>query len=274
MPAPYPENRKAARRALASLFSDTSKARVIHYSCESFTCTTGAATPRITSIAVRRLDSAQTEIFSILREAEIQGIPPNMISSNYDRLEKAMLKAYFDYVRSQGQVEFLHWNMRDATFGFAALEHRFKHLGGKPWVISEGSRVDLSRLLLDIYGTDYIPHPRLEKLATLNHMTTLHCLSGEDEAKKFEEAEYRAVQSSTSRKADMISDIAERAFRGTLKTNSSWWVQNAGSFRAFWDWLVSNKSILFILALVALILTLAFGLVGYYLGTHSVCSHS
>ena len=79
--------------------------------------------------------------------------------------------------------------MRDATFGFAALEHRFKHLGGKPWVISEGSRVDLSRLLLDIYGTDYIPHPRLEKLATLNHMTTLHCLSGEDETKKFEEAE-------------------------------------------------------------------------------------
>jgi len=39
---------------------------VIHYSCESFYDRPNGASPRITSIAVRKLDSGQTLSFSIL----------------------------------------------------------------------------------------------------------------------------------------------------------------------------------------------------------------
>lgn len=69
------------------------------------------------------------------------------------------------------------------------------------------------------------------------------------------------LQQSTLRKVDVLADIAERAYRGTLKTNSNWWVQHGGSLRGAWDWAASNASVLFIIALVNLALgALAFRL--------------
>ena len=73
--APSPKWQKEARQRLDSLFSDRSKVWVIHYSCESFYDRPNGASPRITSPAVRSLDSAQTHSFSIHQVAERLKVP-------------------------------------------------------------------------------------------------------------------------------------------------------------------------------------------------------
>jgi hypothetical protein len=268
VPPPYPDSRRAAFAVLNQLLSNRAAVRIVHYACESLDDVQAGNTPRITSIAVRRLDSAQTELFSIMQEAELVGIDHSDIEQHYDDLERALLDSFYSYVKNAGEVKYVHWNMRDATFGFAALEHRLRTLGGNPVAIPETSRVDLSRLLLDIYGTAYIAHPRLKTLSQKNGITMLRFLPGSEEAQKFRSREYVALQQSTLRKVDVLADVAERAHRGTLKTDSSWWTQNAGSLRAFWDWMTTNASILFILAVLSLVVSVVFGLVGFYIGAH------
>jgi len=73
--APNPKRQKEARERLDSLFSDRSNVWVIHYSCESFYDRPNGASPRITSLAVRSLDSAQTHSFSIHQVAERLKVP-------------------------------------------------------------------------------------------------------------------------------------------------------------------------------------------------------
>ena len=91
--APNPKRQKEARQRLNSLFSDRSNVWVIHYSCESFYDRPNGASPRITSLAVRCLDSAQTHSFSIHQVAERQKVPFAEIEARYDELERQMLDA-------------------------------------------------------------------------------------------------------------------------------------------------------------------------------------
>jgi hypothetical protein len=41
-----------------------------------------------------------------------------------------MLDGYFAFVEAHRDSTFIHWNMRDENYGFAALEHRYRVLGG------------------------------------------------------------------------------------------------------------------------------------------------
>ncbi len=75
MTAPTPAKQKTAHAKLDSVFADAANTWVIHYSCESFYDRPNGASPRITSIAVRRLDSGQTLSFSIHQVAEERSIP-------------------------------------------------------------------------------------------------------------------------------------------------------------------------------------------------------
>jgi hypothetical protein len=88
MAAPTAAKQKTARAKLDSVFADAANTWVIHYSCESFYDRPNGASPRITSIAVRRLDSGQTLSFSIHQVAEERGIPFDQIEAHYDDLER------------------------------------------------------------------------------------------------------------------------------------------------------------------------------------------
>jgi hypothetical protein len=108
----------------------------------------------------------------------------------------------------------------------APLEHARHQL----WIPSPGSSIpveiheshlcDLSRLLISLYGVGYIGHPRLTRLIEKNQISNRDYLTGEEEARAFENKEYVRLHQSTLRKVDMLANIVERAADGTLKTNA------------------------------------------------------
>lgn len=177
---------KRAGRQLEAIFSAPQHAVVIHYSCESFYDRDNPRSPRVTSIAVRNLDTGQTKSFSIHLVAERRGVLDS-IEQHYDALEKEMLEDFFQAVRERQHCWWLHWNMRDANYGFEALENRLKALGSNPVsVVPEDKRVDLSRMFVSLYGVGYIGHPRLENLMEKNAITAKDFLTGKQEADAFE----------------------------------------------------------------------------------------
>jgi len=56
-----------------------------------------------------------------------------------------MLDAYFAFLRTNSERKFIHWNMRDQNYGFRAIEHRYRVLGGDPYIIQDDRKIDLSR---------------------------------------------------------------------------------------------------------------------------------
>lgn len=229
--------RKEARRELTEIFEKGKNVVVVHYSCESFYDRQDGSSPRVTCIAVRNLASGQTKSFSIHQVAEKGRKKLADIATNFDELEKRMLKDFFEYAKTHLRSQWLHWNMRDNNYGFAALEHRAQVLGTTSVSIPEENRHDLARMLIALYGVGYIGHPRLEKLIEKNNIAARDFLVGADEAKAFDEREFVKLHQSTLRKVDVLANIAERAENGTLKTNATWWETHGGTLGASVEWL-------------------------------------
>lgn len=216
------QQRKKAKNTVSDLMTHREMVVVIHYSCESFYNRADGSSPRITSIAVRNLATGQTTSFSIHQMAERKKVSRDEIEQNYDRLEKLMLDGFYEYVHGHLTHKWLHWNMRDINYGFPAIAHRYRVLGGQPDEIHESNLVDLARLLTAIYGVGYIGHPRMEKLVEKNKITDKDFLGGANEAVAFENKEYVKLHQSTLRKVDIMANIIERVDNGTLKTNATW----------------------------------------------------
>lgn len=194
---------------------------IIHYSCESFFDLPEGNTPRITSIAVRYVRNAQTLSFSIHKIAELKKILPNQINQHYKELEREMLDEYFDFVQKHSQFNWIHINMRNINYGFEAINHRYRVLGGKPTDINDNQKIDLARLFVDIYGKQYSKHPRFESLYRKNKITMTSFLKGAEEAEAFNKGEYVALHQSTLRKVDNMHNVLSLCVEGDLKTDSN-----------------------------------------------------
>lgn len=216
------QKRKKAINNITELMTHPESVVVIHYSCESFYDRPDGSSPRITSIAVRNLATGQTKSFSIHQMAERQKVSRDELENNYDGLEKLMLDDFYEYVHSHLSHKWIHWNMRDINYGFHAIAHRYRVLGGQPIEIHESNLVDLARLAVAIYGVGYIGHRRLEKLVEKNEISNKDFLTGENEAIAFENHEYVKLHQSTLRKVDILANIIERIDNKSLKTNSTW----------------------------------------------------
>jgi hypothetical protein len=228
---------KRAKQQLDELFQKPEHTLVIHYSCESFyDRENNPKSPRVTSIAVRNLDTGQTKSFSIHLVAERRGLLDS-IEQHYDELEREMLQDFCEEVRVRQHCKWLHWNMRDANYGFEALENRVKALGGVPVSVPESNRYDLSRLLISIYGIGYIGHPRIDNLMKHNNITAKDFLVGAAEAEAFEQKQFVTLHQSTLRKVDVLANLAGRAHAGDLKTLASWWELNGRSIKAVGEWI-------------------------------------
>lgn len=253
MAGPNPKKQRRARETLSALFADSANTAVIHYSCESFYDRPNGASPRVTSIAVRNLDTGQTLSFSIHQVAERQRVQPSDIASKYDALERQMLDEFYGYVGAYRGTKYVHWNMRDINYGFAAIEHRHRVLEGAPLIIEDSRKVDLARLMIDIYGVAYTGHPRLETLMAQNDIKPLDFMTGKQEADAFDNSDYVSLHRSTLRKVDVIANIAERAFNRHLKTNTTWWEMHGGSFKGMVDWASDNKPLTLFAGLASII---------------------
>lgn len=215
------KKRKRAIELIKNINENQSGYLLIHYSCESFIDTPNGNTPRITSIAVRYFDTAQTKSFSIHKTAELSKIPTIEIFNHYDKLERSMLDMFFDFVKHHKSHKWIHINMRDVNYGFEAINHRYSILGGEPFLISDNLKIGFPRILIDKYGADYISHPRLETLYKKNKFTMINFLSGSEEALAFQNREYVKLHLSTLRKIDNLHNLIIRDFDGNLKTDFS-----------------------------------------------------
>jgi hypothetical protein len=245
--------RKRAKTRLADLQRHEENSFIVHYSCESFYERPDGSSPRITSLAVRNLGTEQTRSFSIHQVAERNGIPLSHITSHYDKLEKQMLDEFFEFVRQHQSDRWAHWNMRDAKFGFPAIEHRHQVLGGIPFQLDDTRKYNLASILIDLYGVGYVKNPRLPNLMKLNKVSERDFLDGGDEAKAFVDGEFVKLHQSTLRKVDNIANLYERTVNGTLKTNATF----RQTYGGLLPWLGGQLQEHWLFALLALVGSIA-----------------
>lgn len=224
--------RREAWKLVDDLYTSSANVYVVHYSCESFYENATGASLRVTSIAMRNLSTGQTKSWSLHKSAELAGLLDSM-DQHLDRLEMDMLAGYFRELEHRGGNRFLHWNMRDENFGFFALEHRFRVLGGTPYELPADKKVDLARVMVSLYGRNYAPHAdsrgrkgRIMSLAELNRVSDVDALTGAQEAEAFTTGNYYIMHRSTLRKLDMFANFFERAHQRKLKVKSSWLEQH------------------------------------------------
>jgi hypothetical protein len=214
--------RRKALALLGKLMDTSEHVTVIHYSCESFYDRPDGTSPRITSIAVRNLESGQANSFSIHLMGERKGYAAAQIEERYNELERDMLAEFYGYVRKHSNGHWLHWNMRNNDYGFQAIAHRYRVLGGSPEEINEAHLANLADLLSHIYGGHYAQHPRLPAITKKNGITDKDYLLGAEEAEAFNNRDYVRLHRSTLRKVEIIAELAERTENGSLKTDASW----------------------------------------------------
>ncbi|QIM65357.1 hypothetical protein [Frederiksenia canicola] len=226
------KSRRRNRELMDTIYSNKSNNYVVHYSCESFydeeynTFKSG----RITSIGLRNLEDAQTHYWSIWLSAEVKN-KEDQIDEYLDELEKDVLDSYFNFIRINSRAHYIHWNMRDINYGFQALEHRYKVLGGEPVIITDDRKFDLARVLVSLYGRNYASHEytkngkeykgRMMVLAAMNNVAVKDAMEGRDEANAFKEKNYKALHMSTLRKLDMLANFFDRAHANKLKNNGT-----------------------------------------------------
>lgn len=212
---------KSAKNQIKNLCDNDAHNLVIHYSSESFYDIKDGKTPRVTSIAVRYLKTAQTKSFSIHKVAELRKISHHDIDANYDTLEKEMLDDFFSFVKEHKDYRWIHWNMRDINYGFEALKHRASVLGATVFEIKDENKFDLARLMIDKYGKGYSDHPRLPSILAMNNLSPKHWLDGAAEAEAFVSKDFVRLHQSTLAKVDVIDNILKLAGQEQFKSKSS-----------------------------------------------------
>jgi hypothetical protein len=197
---------------------------IVHYSSQSlFDEGTDGLSPRITSIVVMHYASRQTVSFAVHTIAELLKISKEEVASRYDDIEKEMLAQFFNFLRDKLDRYWIHWNMRNITFGFEHLEHRSRYLGNQdPPILSMEHRLNLNDIFKEKYG-NYADHPRMKNLVLLNGALPPAFLDGAQEAAAFKVREFIRMQSSTICKVEFFRHAIVLAACGKLQTASTGW---------------------------------------------------
>jgi hypothetical protein len=194
---------------------------VIHYSCQSLYDDNEALSPRITSIAVAHYSTEQTISFSTHAIAEELHIPREQVIARFDEVEVELLRRFYDFVRERRDKYWIHWNMRNLTFGFEHLEHRYRVLGrNDASVIPIDQRINLSDMLSERFGAKYAPHPKMINLMKQNGGIHRHFLDGEQEVQAFQSHEFIKMHNSTLAKVGFFHYVVKQVLRGKLRVAS------------------------------------------------------
>jgi hypothetical protein len=114
--------------------------------------------------------------------------------------------------------------MQNLTFGFEHLEHRSRYLENPdPQRVPFENRLDLSAILQERYGRDYVPNPRMINLAQQNGPLPQGFRNGEQEAEAFKNKDFIRLHASTLAKVDFYRHVIALAQQGRLRTaNKNW----------------------------------------------------
>lgn len=194
---------------------------IIHYSCQNLNDENEGLSPRITSIAVTHFSTEQSVSFSTHAIAEELRIPRDEVRKKFDEVELALLTKFYSFVRDRRGAFWVHWNMRNATYGLEHLEHRYRVLGREdPSIVPVEQRINLNDMLSDRYGSDYAPHPKLPNLMEINGGRHRDFLSGEEEVSAFQNDEFMKMHKSTLCKVGFFHSVMRRLITGKLRTKS------------------------------------------------------
>lgn len=213
-----------SRRFLKEIKIHPENFYIIHYSCQSLYDDNEALSPRITSIAITHYATEQTVSFSTHSIAEELHISRELVLSRFDEVEYKLLNEFYSFIRDRRDKFWIHWNMRNLTFGFEHLEHRYRVLGGKDApVIPVERRLNLNDLLTDHYGGEYAKHPKMKSLMDLNGGAHRHFLNGDDEVQAFKNNEFIRMHNSTLSKVGFFFHVVRFFVKGKLRTASRGW---------------------------------------------------
>lgn len=235
--------RAYARQRLGVVFEAPERAFSIHYGLQQrLRRDRTDVSPPVAAIAVRNLGTGQEQVFSIKAEAEATGIdlaaaptPLQMLTLEYN-----LLFHFNDFLSRHHDRWFIHWYMRDARFGFQALENRFRTVlaeisnglyGARnvasavpfgfgastmpfPVQVPEANRVDLALTLRQLYGIDRIG---LRHLAESNALHHGRLIEGINEPMAFTVGNHARLAWSSATKAQLVVELAELTWSGKLK---------------------------------------------------------
>ena len=194
---------------------------LIHYSCQNLNDDNEGLSPRITSIAVSHFATEQSVSFSTHAIAEELRIPRDDVFARFDEVETELLTRFYQFVRDRRASYWIHWNMRNSTYGFEHLEHRFRVLGGTdPSVVPVEQRINLNDMLSRRYGSRYAGHPKMQGLMEMNGGRHRDFLSGQEEVTAFQASDFMKMHMSTLCKVGFFHSVTERMLKGKLKTKS------------------------------------------------------
>jgi hypothetical protein len=230
-----------AQRLMTEIFAAPERVLVIHYALQQLRRDQREIAPPVAAVAVRNLGSGQCRVFSIKSVADISGIalagPPQ--PETLRRLEYALLYAFNEFLLEHVDHSFVHWYMRDDSFGFQALEHRYRKVladlaqslyGARgpaaagpygfaagptrfPVRIADARKIDLASIVRILFGADRIS---LHDLAARNGLGFRELIPGELEPAAFEAGNFAQLQWSTSTKTRVIAELLLLAREGRI----------------------------------------------------------
>jgi hypothetical protein len=188
---------------------------IVHYSCQSLYDDNEGLSPRITSIAVVHYATDQAISFSTHSTAEELGIPRADVVERFDEIETALLTNFFDFVRDRRDRYWVHWNMRNITYGFEHIEHRYRALThANPPTISVERRINLNDMLGERFGDDYAPHQKMINLMEMNGGRHRFFLTGPEEVAAFQSLEFIRMHQSCLVKAEFFQKVIGNVLQG------------------------------------------------------------
>lgn len=258
------EKRRDALADLSHALKVRTSAFAIHYACDSF----DAAEARILAIAARNMGNNATESFSLDATAGAMGVDLKTASpAEIDSVERKLLDAFSSFLARNAGSHWLHWNMRDAKYGFDALEARHRKLKGRPTHVPAANRFDLSARLFDLYGDRHGPKAaRLQAIAAKNGITLTDFTEWPELGRVIAAGDFKRVTRSTLRKADVLFEIADRAHRNRLKTDA----KPLDAYGGWSGWFAYLKDHPVYLALVVIGPLLAIGLTVWRIWKESI----
>jgi len=189
----------------------------IHYACGDFFQATDKP------VAVTCVGWSEPSLAGGVGQEQAFSISNSLPSDDLEERERDLLARFYEFVRSNSEARFVHWNMNRSSYGFAAIAARYRHLFGSepPASFPDDRLYDLDSILGARFGEGYAKHPKMRSLCTLNGLYMPHFKSGPEEAKAIASADFGLIERSTAEKAHLIALLLLRFASGQLRTQNS-----------------------------------------------------